>query len=157
MSFSENALWYYIYQLAYPDEVKTDYYGNSLIETASWVLDRHPIDTRRYSATNANRDDVYELDLDDFGIEGTSELSFDANGYLPPFWDSDNSSLRLIGAVLGLGKLEWKVAAADERSMHKYNGSTYEIDNNHNPFEMEGSTTYSLPYWMGRYHNMLVK
>ena len=155
MSFSENALWYYIYQLAYPDEVKTDYYGNSLVETASWVLDRHPIDTRRYCATNPNRDDVYELDLDDFGIEGTGELSFDANGYLPPFWDSDNSTLRLIGAIIGLGKFDWKVAAADERSMHKYNGSTYEIDNAHNPGEMEGSTTYSLPYWMGRYHNML--
>ena len=157
MSFSENALWYYIYQLAYPDEVQTDYYGNSLIETASWVLDRHPIDLRRFSATNPNRDDVYELDLDDFGIEGTSELSFDANGYLPPFWDSENNTLRIIGAVVGLGKLDWKVAAADERSLHKYNGSTYEIDNAHNPGEMEGSTTYSLPYWMGRYHNMLVK
>ena len=157
MHFSENALWYYIYQLAYPDEVKTDYYGNSLIETASWVLDRHPIDLRRLGATNANRDDVYELDLDDFGIDGTSELSFDANGYLPPFWKSENTTLRLIGAVVGLGKLEWKVAAADERSLHKYNGSTYEIDNAYNPGEMEGSTTYSLPYWMGRYHNMLVK
>jgi len=157
MSFSENALWYYIYQLAYPDEAKTDYYGNKLVETASWVLDRHPIDTRRYCATNPNRDDVYELDLDDFGIGGTSELSFDANGYLPPFWDSDNNILRLVGAVIGLGKFDWKVAAADERSMHKYNGSTYEIDNAHNPGEMEGSTTYSLPYWMGRYHNMLVK
>ncbi len=155
--FSENALWYYIYQLAYPDEVQTDYYGNSLIETASWVLDRHPIDLRRLGATNANRDDVYELDLDDFGIEGTSELSFDANGYLPPFWKSENSTLRLIGAVVGLGKLDWKVAAADERSLHKYNGSTYEIDNAYNPGEMEGSTTYSLPYWMGRYHNMLVE
>ena len=157
MSFSENALWYYIYQLAYPDEVKTDYYGNSLVETAAWVLDRHPIDTRRYCATNPNRDDVYELDLDDFGIGGTSELSFDANGYLPPFWNSDNNILRLVGAIIGLGKFDWKVAAADERSMHKYNGSTYEIDNAHNPGEMEGSTTYSLPYWMGRYHNMLVK
>ena len=157
MNFSENALWYYIYQLAYPEEVKTDYYGNSLIETASWVLDRHPIDLRRFCATNPNRDDVYELDLDDFGIGGTSELSFDANGYLPPFWKSENTTLRLVGAVLGLGKLDWKVAAADERSLHKYNGSTYEIDNAHNPGEMEGSTTYSLPYWMGRYHNMLVK
>ena len=121
------------------------------------MLDRHPIDLRRYCATNPNRDDVYELDLDDFGIGGTSELSFDANGYLPPFWKSENNTLRLIGAIIGLGKLDWKVAAADERSLHKYNGSTYEIDNAHNPGEMEGSTTYSLPYWMGRYHNMLVK
>lgn len=157
MSFSENALWYYIYQLAYPGEAKTDYYGNSLVETASWVLDRHPVDLRRYLATNPNRDDVYELDLDDFGIGGTSELSFDAKGYLPPFWKSDNNTLRLIGAIIGLAKLNWKVAAPDERALHKYNGSTYEIDCAYNPGEMEGSTTYSLPYWMGRYHNMLVE
>ncbi|MBQ7117724.1 MAG: hypothetical protein IJN88_05895 [Clostridia bacterium] len=155
MSFSENALWYYIYQLAYPESEMTDVYGNSLVETASWVLSRHPIDTRRYLASNSNRDDIAELDLDDVGIGGTSELSFDLTKKVPLFWNSDNSILKLIGMVLALGKLEWAVAPADERSMHKYNGSTYEMDNNHNPYEMEGSTTYTLPYWMGRYHGML--
>ena len=155
MSFSENPLWYYIYQLAYPNEEKTDYYGNSLVETAAWALSRHPIDTRRYGASNSNRDDVYELDLDDLGIGGTSELSFDPNVYTPMFWNSDNTVLRMIGIVLGLNNLEWAVAPFDERSVHKYNGSTYEMDNNYNPNEMEGSTTYSLPYWMGRYHGML--
>ncbi len=155
MSFSENALWYYIYQLAYPDSEMTDAYGNSLTETASWVLSRHPIDTRRYLASNSMRDDIAELDLDDVGIDGTSELSFDLTKKVPLFWNSDNNILKLIGMVLALGKLEWAVAPADERSMHKYNGSTYEMDNNHNPFEMEGSTTYTLPYWMGRYHGML--
>lgn len=157
MSFSENALWYYIYQLAYPDEEKTDYYGNSLTETAAWVLSRHPIDTRRYLASNSARDDVYEFDLDDVGIGGTSELSFDPEAYTPLFWNSDNQILKTVGMVLALGKLESKVAPADERAMHKYNGSTYEMDNCHNPGEMEGSTTYSLPYWMGRYHGMLVE
>ena len=155
MSHSENALWYYIYQLAYPDSEMTDVYGNSLVETASWVLSRHPIDTRRYLASNSNRDDIAELDLDDVGIGGTSELSFDLTEKVPLFWNSDNQILKLIGMVLALGKLEWAVAPADERSMHKYNGSTYEMDNNHNPYEMEGSTTYTLPYWMGRYHGML--
>ncbi len=155
MSYSENALWYYIYQLAYPNEEQTDMYGNSLVETASWVLSRHPIDTRRYLATNANRDDICELDLDDVGIGGTSELSFDPNEYKPAFWNSDNKIFKMIGIVCGLGKYEWSVAAPDERSMHKYNGSTFEIDNAHNVNEMEGSTTYSLPYWMGRYHGMI--
>ncbi len=155
ISYSENALWYYIYQLAYPNEEKTDRYGNSLVETASWVLSRHPIDTRRYLATNENRDDICELDLDDVGIGGTSELSFDPNQYKPAFWDSDSKVLKMIGIVCGLGKYEWSVAAPDERSMHKYNGSTFEIDNAHNIYEMEGSTTYSLPYWMGRYHGMI--
>ncbi len=155
IQYSENPLWYYIYQLAYPNETVTDYYGNNILETASWALSRHPIETRRYSATNANRDDVYELDLDDIGIEGTSELSFDPNVYVPKFWTSDNGTLKLIGIILGARKLEWKVAPFDERALHKYNGSTFEIDSSYEPYCLEGSTTYTLPYWMGRYHNML--
>jgi hypothetical protein len=155
MSFSENPLWYYIYQLAHPEETQTDYYGNNLVDTAAWALSRHPIDTRRYGASNSKRDDVWELDLDDIGIDGTGELSFDPNVYVPKFWNSDNTILRLIGMVFGLNNFEWAVAPFDERAMHKYNGSTYEMDNCYNPNEMEGSTTYSLPYWMGRYHGML--
>ena len=155
MSFSENPLWYYIYQLAHPDEEMTDYYGNSLVETAAWALSRHPIDTRRYGASNSKRDDVWELDLDDLGIDGTGELSFDPNVYVPKFWNSDNTILKMAGIVFGLNNLEWAVAPFDERAMHKYNGSTYEMDNCYNPYEMEGSTTYTLPYWMGRYHGML--
>ena len=155
IQYSENALWYYIYQLAYPNEVKTDFYGNNIVETAQWVLSRHPIDLRRYLASNSNRDDVQELDLDDIGIGGTSELSFDPNAYTPPFWNNENQLLKTVGVFLGLGKYQWKVAPADERALHKYNGSTYEMDNCHNIYEMEGSTTYTLPYWMGRYHGML--
>ncbi len=157
MSYSENPLWYYIYQLAYPNETKTDRYGNSLIETASWSLSRHPVDLIRYLATNKNRDDIAELDLDDVGIGGTNELSLDPDKYLPPFWNSDNDILKMVGLVWGLGKYEFEVAAPDERAFHKYNGSTFDIDDAHNPGEMEGSTTYSLPYWMGRYHGMLDK
>lgn len=157
MSFSENALWYYVYQLAYPEEAKTDYYGNNLVDTASWVLDRHPIDLRRLGASNSKRDDIYELDLDDVGIGETEELSFAADGYVPAFWNSDNDILKMVGIVFGLGKLDWAVAPADERALHKYNGSTYVMDGAYNPGEMEGSTTYTLPYWMGRYHNMLVE
>lgn len=157
MSFSENPLWYYVYQLSYPDEVKTDAYGNNLVDTAAWAVNRHPIDLRRLGASNSKRDDIYELDLDDVGIADTEELSFDANGYVPLFWDSDNQTLKLIGMILGLTKFEWAVAPADERALHKYNGSSYVMDGAYNPGEMEGSTTYSLPYWMGRYHNMLVE
>ncbi len=155
MSYSENPLWYYVYQLAYPNQEMTDKYGNSLIEIASWSLSRHPLDLRRFFATNANRDDICELDLDDVGIGGTSELSFDPNQYTPAFWNSDVEIFKMVGLVCGLGKYEWAVAAPDERALHKYNGSTFEIDCAYNPGEMEGSTTYSLPYWMGRYHGML--
>ena len=155
MSYSENPLWYYVYQLAYPNEKKTDAYGNSLIETASWSLSRHPMDLRRFLATNENRDDVYELDLDDVGIGGTNEISFDPDAYTPAFWDSDSKILKTVGMIFGLTKIEQKVAAPDERAFHKYNGSSFDLDDAHNIYEMEGSTTYSLPYWMGRYHGML--
>lgn len=155
MQNSENPLWYYIYQLAYPEEEKTDAYGNSLIETASWSLSRHPMDLRRFLATNENRDDVYEFDLDDVGIGGTNEISFDPDTYIPAFWDSDSKILKTVGMICGITKLEQTVAAPDERSFHKYNGSTYDLNDAHNIYEMEGSTTYSLPYWMGRYHGML--
>lgn len=154
MSYSENPLWYYVYQLAYPNEEKKDAYGNSLVEVAAWQLSRHPIDLRRYGASNRNRDDVAEFNLDDVGIGGTHALSFDLNGYVPLFWSSDNKVLKIIGMVFSLGKLDYKVAPADERELHKFNGSSYSLEGNQ-PDKMEGSTTYTLPYWMGRYHGML--
>lgn len=155
MSFSENPLWYYVYQLAYPTEKITDQYGNNILETAAWQLSRHPIDTTKYLATNKNRDDVVEFDLEDAGIGGTSVLSYDPNVKKPWFSDSDNNILKIIGMVLALNNLEWKVAAADERALHKYNGSSYRLESDHQVNCMEGSTTYTLPYWMGRYHGML--
>ena len=156
ISFSENPLWYYIYQLAYPGETKKDYYGNNILDTAAWSLSRHPIDTRKYLATNANRDDIREIDLKtDCGIDGTRELSYDPNVRRPWFSDSDNQIIKVIGIVLTVGRLKWKVAAPDERALHKFNSSTYKLDSDHSPYAMEGSTTYTLPYWMGRYHGML--
>ncbi len=155
ISHSENPCWYYIYQLAYPDEEKTDVYGNSLIETASWSLNRHPIDTRRYLASNSNRDDITMFDLSAAGIDGTAELSYDRNVKKPLFYNNKNGVLQVIGVVLCGGKLPWKVAAPDERELHKYNGSTYSLGTRSQSGTMEGSTTYTLPYWMGRYHGMI--
>ena len=153
---SENPLWYYIYQLAYPDETKTDYYGNNILDTAAWSLSRHPIDTRKYLATNENRDDVKELDLEEAcGIDGTRELSYDPNVREPLFSKVDNGTIRLIGIIFSCAKLKWKVAPPDERALHKFNNSTYKLNSDHSPYSMEGSTTYTLPYWMGRYHGML--
>lgn len=155
ISHSENPCWYYIYQLAYPNEEKTDAYGNSLVETASWSLSRHPIDLRRYLASNSNRDDIAEFNLSAVGINGTAELSYDPNGRKPFFSDSDSGIVQIIGVVLRGGKLSWKVAAPDERALHKFNGSTYWLGTESQSTVMEGSTTYTLPYWMGRYHGML--
>ncbi len=154
MKYSENPLWYYIYQLAYPDKTILDAYGNNILETAAWTLSRHPIDTTRYLASNVNRDDVYQFRLKDAGLNLGETLSYSIEG--------ENEVLKM-SSILDLFKalregpsLEWYVAAPDERSLHKYNGSTYGLDNDYNPYQMEGSTTYTLPYWMGVYHGMLV-
>lgn len=155
ISHSENPLWYYIYQLAYPTEEKTDVYGNSLVETASWSLNRHPIDCRRYLASNNNRDDITMLDLESVGIDGTAALSYDPNVKKPLFYNNKNGVLQIVGAVLCGGKLPWKVAAPDERELHKFNGSSYRLGTESQSDVMEGSTTYTLPYWMGRYHGLL--
>jgi hypothetical protein len=51
---------------------------------------------------------------------------------------------------------EVKALPADERSIHKFNGATFEnIDGSHNPNSMQPSTTYTLPYWLGVYHNLI--
>ena len=62
------------------------------------------------------------------------------------------------GRVAMVPKGEWSASTAYTRlDVVQYNGSSYVMDGAYNPGEMEGSTTYSLPYWMGRYHNMLVE
>jgi hypothetical protein len=154
IKYSENPLWYYIYQLAYPNKEIKDAYGNNILETAAWSLSRHPIDTTRYLASNSNRDDLYEFDLNDAGLGLGEVISYSIAGDNEVFEMS--SILSIISALQYAPDLEWAVAAPDERSMHKYNGSTYGLDNDYNPWQMEGSTTYTLPYWMGIYHNMLV-
>ena len=150
ISYSENPLWYYIYQLAYPNDTILDRYGNNILETAAWQLSRHPIDTHQYNASNGNRDDIDILDLSSLG--GT-QLSFRAQEGI----EIDLSGVAGIFSALQDGpSLEWTVAPADERALHKYNGPTYRLETDYNPNCMEGSTTYTLPYWLGVYHNMLV-
>lgn len=149
IKYSENPLWYYIYQLAYPDKTITDAYGNNILETAAWSLSRHPIDTTQYLASNTKRDDVAEFDL---GIGDGSVLCYAVgeNGA------TDYSGFQgILKAITGLGDIDWAVAAPDERSLHKYNGCSYNLDGNHNVNCREGSTTYTLPYWLGIYHGML--
>lgn len=155
ISFSENPLWYYIYQLAYPNKAKKDYYGNNLLETASWSLSRHPIDMRVYSASNSNRDDARELDMKDCGIDGMRILSYNPSKSKILFSQNENEIVRIVGIVLSCAHLKWTVAAPDEKAVHKFNHPTYILDDDYNPSEMEASTSYTLPYWMGRYHGML--
>lgn len=155
ISMSENPLWYCIYQLAYPDKEITDSYGNNITELASWSLARHPIDTRFYLASNPNRDDTDTLDLSDYGINGTNVLSYDPNHVKPWFADSESKELRIVGLLLSSCFIKWKVAAPDERMLHKYNSSSYLLGTDSKPYILNDSTTFTLPYWMGRYHDIL--
>ena len=57
--------------------------------------------------------------------------------------------------------LNFTVAAPDERAIHQFNLPTYVLQGNdqeyYQPQVMEASTTYTLPYWFGRYHHLLKK
>jgi hypothetical protein len=59
---SENPLWYFIYQLADPSNKIFDGFGGSILDTASWQLSRHPIDTTKFQAYifGSRPDVIYE-------------------------------------------------------------------------------------------------
>ncbi len=156
IQYSENPLWYFIYQLAYPDKKIKDAYGNSILETASWSLSRHPCDTVTYCASNTNRDDVAEVRLRDYGINFNESLSYriGKNGPLPKL-GKEQKLTDVVGIVLQMANLDWAVAAPDERAFTKYNTSSYHLDIYYNINCMQSSTTYTLPYWMGVYHGMM--
>lgn len=156
IKYSENPLWYYIYQLAYPDKLITDAYGNNILETAAWSLSRHPIDLRKLSASSTARDDIAEFSLRGIGINDSAVLSYEIeNG--EKFKFSGNLITDMMKVIASGHKLKWAVAAPDERALHKYNGPTYELHGHYYPNVMEGSTTYTLPFWMGIYHGMLTE
>lgn len=151
IKYSENPLWYYIYQLAYPNTEVKDAYGNNIIETAAWSLSRHPIDLRKLSASSPLRDDYAELKLSGMGLDDAEVLCYNSKDGVMNF----EGIAGVINALTSGPELDWGVAAPDERAFHKYNGSSARLHGDYNPNEMEGATTYTLPFWMGLYHNML--
>lgn len=154
-SSTENPLWYYIYQLAYPDKKIKDDYGNNILETASWALSRHPLSTVRYSASNTKRDDIAQLDLSALGIEMHDAPSYSLNGKGPAEMPENPEIIDYVKFLLSAGSIDWAVAAPDERAFHKYNENPYILNHWYQPTYLDGSTTYTLPYWMGRYHGLL--
>lgn len=153
IKYSENPLWYYIYQLAYPNKEIKDAYGNNILQTAAWSLSRHPIDTRKMSASSEERDDIGQLDLSALGVGRDYTLSYIKNEKAFATSGEFSDILKLL--VSG-PKLDYAVAAPDERPLHKYNNNFFDLRGNYNPNQMEGATTYTLPFWMGLYHNMLI-
>ncbi len=156
MKYSENPLWYYIYQLAYPNKTVKDAYGNEILKTAAWSLSRHPLETIRYLASNKKRDDIAALDFSSLDIDVNSTLSYNlSKGLALPELSGESSALDIVKFLFLASRLEWAVAAPDERALHKYNNSSFWLDNHYNPRHLEASTTYTLPYWLGLYHGML--
>lgn len=156
IKYSENPLWYFVYQLAYPDKTINDAYGNDIVETAAWSLSRHPADTVMYHASNVNRDDIAELNVSKIGINLREMLTYNLKTSPPlPQVNENPGILDIVKFVLAASKLDWAVAAPDERSLHKYNNSSYFLDWYHATNCMEASTTYTLPYWMGVYHGII--
>lgn len=153
IKYSENPLWYYIYQLSRPNETVKDAYGNNILETAAWALSRHPVDTTTYLASNINREDIMCVSTKSLGGK---ELSFKITSDVEKFNGKDLAVMDILNLVNYADELEWAVAAPDERSLHKFNGNNYRLMDNYSPYCKEGSTTYTLPYWMGMYHGMLV-
>lgn len=171
--YSENPLWYYIYQLAYPNQTIIDAYGNNILATAAWSLSRHPVDTRRWNASNQQRDDIMNFNMDDYaggtlGVRGGLSIektdlppsAIGAGGIIAILLlggvTKGSYNLNTIGVPMsGTLSLEYAVAAPDERAMHKYNNNSYKLDDQNEPYLMEASTTYTLPYWLGVYHGML--
>jgi hypothetical protein len=134
----------------------TDAYGRNIVETAAWSLSRHPADLIMYHASNKNRDDIAQLSLSKIGLNFNVVLSYDlrTSPALPEI--SENPGIAdIVKFALEASKLDWAVAAPDERMLYKYNTSSYYIDGYHHTGCMQGSTTYTLPYWMGVYHGML--
>ena len=156
VKYSQNPLWYYVYQLAYPDKNITDAYGNNIVELAAWSLSRHPTNTVMYCASNINRDDIAELDLSVIGINMNSTLTYNKLTSDPlPKVSSDGGIVDIVKYALAALSLDWDVAPPDERTVYKYNTNSYTLTRWHAPYCTQASTTYTLPYWMGVYHGML--
>jgi len=156
IKYSQNPLWYYVYQLAYPNTNITDAYGNNIVELAAWSLSRHPTNTMMYCASNKNRDDIAELDLSVIGIKTDSTLTYNKlTSKSLPNVSQDAPITDIISFVLTALNLDWDVAPPDERSVYKYNTNSYTLTRWHLPYCTQASTTYTLPYWMGVYHGML--
>ena len=82
--------------------------------------------------------------------------SYSLEGMSEPLILPENAEIGdIIKFIFGILSIDWAVAPPDERAMHKFNESSYNLDVNHYTAFKEASTVYTLPYWMGRYHNML--
>ena len=48
-----------------------------------------------------------------------------------------------------------EVLPPDERTVMKWNGNPFQLDSNHGEIEEDEGTFFLLPYWLGRYHDLI--
>ena len=48
-----------------------------------------------------------------------------------------------------------EVLPPDERTVMKRNGNPFQPDSNHGEIEEDAWTFFLLPYWLGRYHDLI--
>jgi hypothetical protein len=107
---------------------KQDYYGNSVVDVASWQLSRHPVDTVKTAAfIEGSRSDVI--------IEGqdhSSTFSINPHKILGQRLQKSDAKYfdRAINHLImedydAMNIYEMKVLPPDERSIHKFNGATF--------------------------------
>jgi len=48
-----------------------------------------------------------------------------------------------------------EVLPPDERIVMKWNGNPFQLDSNHGEIEEDEGTFFLLPYWLGRYHDLI--
>lgn len=183
MSYEENPFFDYVRQLGQPKAELTNAYGHNLKQTASWHLHRHPIDTRRWGAYDFARPDVWKAGIgseaatreDRYPIILTNDpAAYDGRGMRDlVLTEGSHTTLPLDERMitkfnnstynLGFKPLaynDWVDAnpgCFDGDSSTSCDTTKKPVPTYGSPTQMEGSTTYTLPYWMGRFHNFLAK
>jgi hypothetical protein len=105
-----------------------DTVGQEDLEKAAWALKRHPVDTRNWRSDHSFRKDLTIL-------YGSRKRAFAFE---------NKESGRFVALPL------------DERPHGKYNGCPFVmIGGDKEGRQLESSATYTLPYWLGRFHGMI--
>ena len=124
--YQSHPLWNYVYQLGNRDRRGIkDGHSDDILDVAAWALKRHPIDQRVWHTNNAERKD----------IKISSPRRFKS---MKPGADGWFFALPM-----------------DERSLKKYNSDPFHLHSHGDGTLMEPCTTYTLPYWMGRYYKFI--
>jgi hypothetical protein len=124
-----------------------------LVDNAVWALSRHPIDTTQHSAfVLGSRPDVIfegELSVDPTKVIGTRKSKEDAKYTdLPKNYEINEK-------FDPMNMYEMHPLPPDERSLHKFNDATFTNIDKGNKNAKEAATLFTLPYWLGVYHNMI--